>query len=123
MDDWAKPTDSTVSSAQAVTDEEVDRIERPFQFGLRSLLMAPVVCAVLLMLAKWAWPSVSWQAFLAVYGAWIGIYLLVRGRSLVRRFRLLSDQRRENRQRRADLEKLVTTYHGEQRHDTNEESA
>jgi hypothetical protein len=75
MDDSPTPTDSTASSAPAGTDEVVDGIERPFQFGLRSLLMVPVVCAVSLMLAKWAWPSVSWRVFLAIYGAWIGVYL------------------------------------------------
>ena len=123
MDHSTKPTDATASSAPTGTDEVVDGIERPFQFGLRSLLMVPVVCAVVLMLAKWAWPSVSWRVFMAIYGGWIGAYLLVRGWSLYRRFRLLSGRRQHNRQRRADLEELVKTCRQEQHHGTNDESA
>ena len=115
-----KPTDATASSAPADTD---DGTQRPFQFGLRSLLMVPVVCAVVLMLAKWAWPSVSWRVFMAIYGGWIGAYLLVRGWSLYRRFRLLSGRRQHNRQRRADLEGLVKTCRQEQHHRTYDESA
>lgn len=75
----------------------------PFQFSLRSLLLLVTACGVLFAILRVAWPSLPFRVFLLWYGCVLGLYFLVRGWSLYRKYRYLSLRWRENQRIRSEL--------------------